>query len=97
MERPRKINFPLLMLTSLFLLTQTAFALSLTLSYDDTNKNVQRDQTEEEIYLAIENDDTNTLIQKKIQPLQLYQPFRKWIQQLKILLRQMIQVFLQQI
>ena len=61
MERPRKINFPLLMLTSLFLLTQTAFALSLTLSYDDTNKNVQRDQTEEEIYLAIENDDTNTL------------------------------------
>lgn len=55
MERPRKINFPLLMLTSLFLLSQIALAFPMTLSYDETNGNVQGKQTEEEIYLSMEN------------------------------------------
>jgi len=66
MERPRKINFPLLMLTSLFLLTQTVFALSVNISYDKTNANVQGDQqTEEKNSLAIENDDTNASISEE--------------------------------
>lgn len=61
MERPRKINFPFLMLTLLFILTQTAFALSSTLSYDGTNGNVQGKQTEEEINLKIENVKANAI------------------------------------
>ncbi len=61
MERPRKINFPFLMLTLLFLLTQTAFALSSTLSYDEMNGNVQGNQTKEEITLSIENAKTNAI------------------------------------
>lgn len=61
MDRPRKINFPFLMLTLLFLLTQTAFALSSTLSYDEMNGNVQGNQTKEEINLSIENAKTNAL------------------------------------
>jgi cell wall-associated NlpC family hydrolase len=61
MERPRKINFPFLMLTLLFLLSQTAFALSSTLFYDETNGNVQGNQTKEEIYLSIETVKTNAL------------------------------------
>ena len=61
MERPRKINFPFLMLTLLFLLSQTAFVLSSTLFYDETNGNVQGDQTKEEIYLSIETVKTNAL------------------------------------
>ena len=61
MDRPRKINFPFLMLTLLFLLTQTAFALSSTLSYDEMNKSVQGNQTKEEINLSIENAKTNAL------------------------------------
>lgn len=61
MERPRKINFPFLMLTLLILLSQTAFALSSTLFYDETNGNVQGNQTKEEIYLSIETVKTNVL------------------------------------
>ncbi|NLO99655.1 MAG: C40 family peptidase [Clostridiaceae bacterium] len=61
MERPRKINFPFLMLTLLFLLSQTAFVLSSTLFYDETNGNVQGNQTKEEIYLSIETVKTNAL------------------------------------
>ena len=61
MERPRKITFPFLMLTLLFLLSQTAFALSSTLFYDETNGNVQGNQTKEEIYLSIENAKNNAL------------------------------------
>lgn len=61
MERPRKINFPFLMLTLLFLLSQTAFVLSSTLFYDETNGNVQENQTKEEIYLSIETVKTNAL------------------------------------
>lgn len=66
MERPRKINFPLLMLTSLFLLTQTVLALSMTISYDKTDLNVQGDQqTEEKTYLTIENEETNARISEE--------------------------------
>ena len=74
MERPRKINFPFLMLTLLFLLTQTAFALSSTLSYDEMNGNVQGNQTKEEITLSIENAKTNAidyLITEKNYPISL--------------------------
>ncbi len=61
MDRPRKINFPFLMLTLLFLLTQTAFAISSTLSYDKMNGNVQGNQTKEENNLSIENAKANAL------------------------------------
>ena len=49
------------MLTLLFLLSQTAFVLSSTLFYDETNGNVQGNQTKEEIYLSIETVKTNAL------------------------------------
>lgn len=49
------------MLTLLFLLTQTVFALSSTIFYDEMNGNVQGNQTKEEIYLSIENVRTNAL------------------------------------
>ena len=66
MERPRKINFPLLILTSLFLLTQTVYALSMSISYDKTNAYVQGDQqTEEKTNSDIENEDTNALISEE--------------------------------
>jgi len=66
MERPRKINFPLLMLTLLFLLSQTVFALSMTISYDKTGSNVQAgQQTEEETNLTIENGETNAFISEE--------------------------------
>ena len=54
------------MLTSLFLLTQTVLALSMTISYDKTDLNVQGDQqTEEKTYLTIENEETNARISEE--------------------------------
>ena len=61
MDRPRKINFPFLMLTLLFLLTQTAFAISSNLSYDKMNGNVQGNQTKEENNFSIEYAKANAL------------------------------------
>ena len=50
MERPKKINTSFLLLVLLFMLTQTAYALSATISYDGLTENVQENITKEEIY-----------------------------------------------
>ena len=48
MERPKKINTSFLLLVLLFMLTQTAYALSATISYDGLTENVQENITKEE-------------------------------------------------
>lgn len=59
MERPKKINTSFLLLVLLFMLTQTAYALSATISYDGLTENVQENITKEE-NLLIENEKTDS-------------------------------------
>jgi cell wall-associated NlpC family hydrolase len=54
MEIPRKINYPFLLFILLFLLSQTVFILSATLSYDVVDGNVQGNISEETTNLFIE-------------------------------------------
>lgn len=58
MERPKKINTSFLLLVLLFILTQTAYALSASVSYDGKTGNVQGNNTKEE-NLLIENQKTD--------------------------------------
>ncbi|HHW21492.1 MAG TPA: SH3 domain-containing protein [Clostridiaceae bacterium] len=60
MERHKKINTPFLLLILLFMLSQTAFALSATISYDSMAGNVQGNITEEKsLNINIENQRTD--------------------------------------
>lgn len=52
MERRKKINTPFLLLALLFMLTQTAYAFSASVSYDSSAGNVQGNNTEDEILLT---------------------------------------------
>lgn len=60
MERPKKINTSFLLLVLLFILTQTAYALSATVSYDGKTRNVQGNETKENDLFSINNVKTNT-------------------------------------
>lgn len=51
MERPKKVNVSFLLLTLLFILTQTAFVLSATLSYDGLTENVQGQKIQYDLVL----------------------------------------------
>ncbi len=59
MERPKKINTSFLLLTLLFMLTQTAYAISASISYDGMAGNVQGNITEEKSSF-IDNQMTNS-------------------------------------
>ena len=69
MERRKKINTPFLLLALLFVLTQSAYALSATVSYDSVAGNVQGNNTKEEILstnqsiYTTNNQETQTAIQ----------------------------------
>ncbi len=61
MVRPRKINTSFLLLVLLFILTQTAYALSATVSYDGTTRNVLGEETKENDLFTINDAKTNAI------------------------------------